>query len=53
MRTIGFLFVVLGGLLAYLGLQGKVGQAWNALLMKPTTTSGMGDYNHTDNSGGL
>lgn len=31
MRTVGFLFVLIGGLLAYLGIQGKVGQAFSAI----------------------
>lgn len=31
MRTIGFVVIILGGLMAYLGYQGRLGQAWSAL----------------------
>lgn len=31
MRTLGFLLIVVGGVLAYLGYQGKVGQAFQAI----------------------
>ena len=31
MRTVGFMVLILGGLIAYLGYQGKVGPAWTAL----------------------
>ncbi len=31
MRSIGFVAVVLGGLIAFLGFQGKIGPAWAAL----------------------
>lgn len=31
MKAIGFLAIVLGGLIVYLGYQGKVGAAWDAV----------------------
>lgn len=31
MRTIGFVVIILGGLIAFLGYQGRLGHAWEAL----------------------
>ena len=52
MRSIGFVLVLAGALLAYLGYRGRVGLAWEALRSGSVPTGLLGNLQVSGDGGG-